>query len=134
MELRELQADPAARLRMPEAVELGHNARDRRLTVEGSANAFDAYSFGTHASPEEVLAFYERELVRLGWTQDDGAVSKSTTDLRVDGWCKPRVAFRLAVVDPRQFRPVLDRDGRPYRTLFDAGLAAMSPEERCRER
>jgi hypothetical protein len=40
----------------------------------------DSYKFTTEASPEEVQAYYERELARLGWTLmaagsgDSGAV------------------------------------------------------------
>ncbi len=80
-----------------------------------------------------MLAFYERELANLGWTRYNGGVNRSSTDLPVDGWCNPRITFRLAIKDPdpRVNKPRFDSTGQPYPTVFDAGLVALSPEEKC---
>lgn len=122
LERSELVADPASRLRMPGAEELAHFAREREFTVEGPAFSFDRYLFGTMATTDEVVASYDRELRRLGWTPDRFAVVSGTTDLRVRGWCKPRMAFRVAEKDQDvAFNPSIYR-GKTYTTFFDAGL------------
>ena len=88
--------------------------------------------FGTHAGVEEVLAFYERELGRLGWTRDDIAVVNTTTDLRVFGWCKPRMTFRLAIKHPHDHpRWIAAAGGTAYPTFFRAGLNAVEREAKC---
>lgn len=131
LERSELVADPASRLRLPGADELAHFASEREFTVEGPAFSFDSYLFGTAATTDEVFAFYERELKRLGWTADDFAVSSSTTDLRVRGWCKPRMAFRVAEKDQDvAFNRSISR-GKTYTTVFDAGLVAREAGRRC---
>jgi hypothetical protein len=131
MDLHDLQADPASQLRMPDAAQLAHFAKDRSLTPDGPSNAFEAYLFGTKAPTEQVIAFYERELAKMGWTRYNRGVNTSTTELRADGWCKPRVTFRVAIKDPRANAPRLDSTGQPYPTVFDAGLMAVDPDEKC---
>lgn len=132
LERSALLADRAAALRMPGVDEVAHFGAERELTVDGPAFAFDRRMFGTQASAEEVLAFYERELGRLGWTRDDIAVVKSTTDLRVFGWCRSRMTFRLAIKHPRDHpRWIATAGGTAYPTFFDAGLIAVEKEAKC---
>ncbi len=133
MDLRDLQADPAGELRMPDADRLGQIARDRTLTPDGPTNAYFGYLFGTHRPNDDVLAYYRDQLARLGWTRNSRVVNRSTTDRRVDGWCKPRVAFRLPIKDPdpRVNAPELDAAGYPYPTVFRAEVVALDPEEKC---
>lgn len=127
-----LVADRAAALRMPGAAEVAHFGAERELTVEGPAFAFDTYMFGTHAGAAEVLDFYERELGRLGWTRDDVAISMSTTDLDIRGWCKPRMTFRLAIKHPRDHpRWIAAAGGTAYPTFFDAGLIGRDQDRGC---
>ena len=135
MDIRDLEADPASQLRMPGADLLGGpGGKDRTLTPDGPSMAFYWALFGTQAPKEDVRAFYERELAKLGWTRHNGGVNLSSTDLApINGWCKPRVTFRLAIKDPdpRVNVPRLDSTGQPYPTVFDAGLVALNPDEKC---
>jgi len=131
VDLHDLQSDPASQLRMPATDLLGQGGKDRTLTPDGPSMAFYGGVFGTQASKEEVLAFYERELTKLGWTRYNRGVNQSTTDLRVDGWCKPRVTFRLAIVDQDRFAPRFDSSGRRYSTIFNADLVGVDPGEKC---
>lgn len=139
-QLKDLESDPAAQLRMPGAIELAHFSKDRAMTVDGPTSAGDRYLFATEAGPDEVFAFYSTELARLGWTRDRLAVNKSSTDIRVDGWCKPAdpaaskpsrssgLTFRVAIQDPDQVVK-FDREGRRYPTVFDAGLIGVDPDQ-----
>lgn len=131
LERSELIADPAAQIRMPGSDELAHFARERESTVTGPAFAFDRYAFGTSASEPEVIAFYDQRLRALGWTRDDLAVFPGSTDLKARGWCKPRMAYRLAIKDqPRAFKPEFYR-GKSYVTVYDAGLQAKAADAKC---
>ena len=133
MDLRDLQADAAGELRMPGADQIGRLAKDRTLTPDGPSMAFYGHVFGTKASKDDVTAFYAAELAKLGWSRNNGAVNRSSTDLRVEGWCKPRVTFRLAIKnpDPKVNNPRLDSTGQLYPTVFDAELVAVDPAENC---
>jgi len=142
-ELKDLESEPAAELRMPGVTEIGSLRKERAMTVDGPTMANAIGLFGTQASTDDVLAFYATELARLGWTHDRLAVNKSSTDIRVDGWCKPAdpaaprpsrssgLTFRVAIQDPGQVSKY-DREGRRYPTVFEAGLIGVDPDqERC---
>ena len=130
-ERSELVADPAAKVRMPGADELAHFAREKEFTVEGQAHAFDAHVFGTSAREQEVIAFYDQRITALGWVRDDFAVFAGSTDLKARGWCKSRMAYRLAIKDQRRaFNPEFYR-GKTYVTVYDAGLQAREPDAKC---
>jgi hypothetical protein len=131
VERSQLEAEAAAKIRMAGAEELAHFARERGSSVEGPAFAHDSYVFGTMASEQEVIAFYDERLRALGWTRDDLAVYPGSTDLKARGWCKPRMAYRLAIVDqPRAFSPEFYR-GKSFVTVYDAGLLAREVDAKC---
>ena len=130
VERGELVSDPAWKLRMPGTEELAHFSDERRMTLDGPVDAYDGFAFGTQASDLEVFAFYDQELRRLGWRREP-LVSPSTVELRIWGWCKPRILFRLATKDqPRAFRPEFYR-GRSYVTVFDARLRGRDTSFPC---
>ncbi len=73
-------------------------------------------------SIDEVLAFHNRELVKLGWTPDINPIL-SSGELRGWGWCKPGgLDFRLAIFDPKQYDRVGVSNGAEYQTVYDARL------------
>jgi hypothetical protein len=128
-----LLADPAAQIRMPEADELQRVGAERRTTPEGHAAAFDGAIFGTQAAPEEVHRFYDSALRHEGWQPDTYQVYPTSTDLKVWGWCKPELLFRVAIVDPETFSPDLRR-GRSYTSLFHATINGRAADVPCPSR
>lgn len=130
LERRDLERDVASNLRMSGADELAHVGDERRTTIEGAQRPFEGRIFGTMATAEEVFAFYGRELMALGW-QRQQAVGRSTVELDLRSWCKPKIWFRLAIVDrARAFQPAFYR-GRDYTTVFDATLIGTDPKSAC---
>ena len=65
-DLRTLQRDPAAAVRMTGATELGHFSGDRASTLDGPLFAHDDRVFGVNETAAAVRIFYDRELQRLG--------------------------------------------------------------------
>ena len=133
LERRVLESDHAAAILMPGAEELAQFGKERGDTVTGPAFATHAYLFGTQAGDEEVIAFYDRELRRLGWAREDDAVVSGSTDRYVSGWCKPRLTYRLAMKQERAFEPSVYQ-GKTFRTVFDAGLVAVRAGRTCHGR
>lgn len=129
--LKDLQADTAAAIRLAGADELAHLSRDRENIVDGPTSAFDARIFGAQVGEDQVIAFYQGELRKLGWTSDNSVVTRSTTDLRVRGWCRSDLTFRLAIKDQAVAFDRAFYKGKTYVTVFDAGLVAALPGERC---
>lgn len=116
-----LVKDPAVALRMPGADQLGHVGGERIKTLDGEQEPFEGYIFGTAASTEEVFAFYEQELGRLGW-KPNGSAGMSTVELDVRWWCSPKISFRLGIEDKaRAYQPGFYK-GKSYTTVFDARL------------
>ncbi|OGO73525.1 MAG: hypothetical protein A3G84_07310 [Chloroflexi bacterium RIFCSPLOWO2_12_FULL_71_12] len=131
-DLAELQADPGYALVMPGA-DLLATVGDRRIsTITGPQPAFAGHIFGTFASSDEVYAWYEAELSRLGWSKDR-AFGRSTVELENREYCRPGsgARFRLAIKDKdRAFREELYK-GRDYVTVFDARLMAVPMNAPC---
>jgi len=130
---RDLAQDPAAALRMPGAdLLLGGGALERRQVLGRTQPASVVGIYGTQATPEEVRAWYDRELRARGYAYiPDGAIP-STAELAVWLWCKGRVAdLRLGIKNPAMpTNPDLYRGGA-YRTVFDATLLGLLPSETC---
>jgi len=130
-DLAALQREPAASIRLPDAVDLGRFSGEKETTFEGAQPAFEAHVFGTPQSDDEVRNFYDRELVRLGWQSDRLAASLGSTELEAWGWCKNAMKFRVGIQDqPRAFRPEFYR-GQSFRTVFDARIVGRDPTIGC---
>lgn len=127
----DLRADPAYALRMPGADELSQVGAGASSGIEGGSPAFAGQIFGTMATSDEVYAFYDRELGRLGWRIDTPPYASSTVELANKLYCKSKTSFRLAIKDKdRAFQPSFYK-GRVYVTVFDARLRAVSPSQQC---
>ncbi len=130
-DLSSLQRDSATALRMPDAVDLAHFSGDRQSTIDGHQTAFDAHVFGVEVSNSDVHAFYERELLRLGWKPDPAATSPDTVELDAWGWCKGAMIFRIGIQDQaRAFRPDFYR-GQTLKSVFDARIQGRDPARGC---
>jgi hypothetical protein len=131
LERSDLEADPASRIRMPGADVLTHVADERHTSIEGPQPPFEGFIFGTMSSRDAVYAFYEAELARLGWKREPRVLGRSTVELDLREYCKPKVFFRLAIKDKaRAFRPEF-YGGRDYVTVFDARLVGVDPTGKC---
>src|SRR5712691_11882155 len=116
-DLAALQRDPATALRMSDAVELGHFWRDREMTIEGPQRAFDAREFGVQVSDDDVHAYYDLELLRLGWRSDPIATAIGSVELSAWGWCKGAMVFRIGIQDQaRAFQPQFYR-GQTFKSV-----------------
>jgi hypothetical protein len=116
---------------MPGATEISIFRKERSMTVDGPTMASLRGFFGTAASADEVIAFYTGELARLGWIRDRLAVNKGSLEIEVEGWCKNGGrTFKVAIQDPERVVRH-DASGRPFRTLFDAGLIGVDPAQAC---
>jgi len=125
-----LLRDPVSQLRLPAAVELAHVGAERVATFEGPQSAFDGYILGTNADADAVLAYYARELERLGWTRE-ATTRHATTELAAWWWCKERMTYRLAIEDQKKaFQPEFYQ-GQTFQTVLDATLMSRSRFHPC---
>ncbi len=126
-----LQGDPASKLRMPSAVELLHFGGDNQMTLDGPLDAWDGYIFGVPVDAAEVLAFYDRELARLGWSVDPLRLTQLSTETEAKVWCRSLLAFRIGIKDQaRAFQPDFYR-GQTFRTVYEARITAQPPGTTC---
>jgi len=129
-----LQNEPAAKLRYPGATQLGRVSHERETTFDGPLPAVDGFVFGADVGREDLFAYYDRELRRLGWQQDDYGIYETTVETDMWGWCKPRMSFRLAIKDQdRAYDPSFYK-GRTYRTVFEANLQGRDADVPCPKR
>ena len=72
--------------------------------------------------------FYDRELTKLGWrvTRRPGL---STIETAGWAWCKPKMVFRLGILDPRGYGRIPLTGAEQYRTVIDARLQGV--DEGC---
>jgi hypothetical protein len=119
-----LKAEPAARIVMPGSTLLGEVGGERVLTPTGPSPAFYGRIATTDESPEEVRAFFEREILSLGWVAD-APPALGVAERAGWGWCKSRARFRLTIVDPVRLARTGIEFGRDLRaTMYDATLIA----------
>jgi len=119
---------------MDGVTELGHFFGDKESTFEGPQPAHDDRIFGTQVTADEVRAFYDQELQRLGWQPDRLAGVLGSVELAAWGWCKGAIAFSIGIEDqPRAFKPEFYK-GQTFRTVFDARMTGRDPSLGCPER
>ncbi len=116
---------------MQGAVELLHFGGDNQMTIDGPIDAWDGYIFGVQASPEEVFAFYARELARLAWQGDALRLTQLTTETDARAWCSSSANFTVGIKDQaRAFQPDFYR-GQSFRTVYEARITARGPGAPC---
>lgn len=126
--LATLQAEPAAGLAPPGAALIRRVSGERFMNITGPEAAFFGHVYGVQLSIEEVFAFHDRELAKLGWTPDINPIL-SSGELRAWGWCESgRLDFRLAIFDPKQYDRVGVTDGTQYQTVYDARIQGSAHE------
>ena len=98
--LATIKAEPALKLAMPNARQVGVIERDRVDTLEGRFAAFAGADFETSATSDAVFAYYDSGLVALGWTRDRSPIL-ATIEAAGRAWCKPRMVFSVTIFDPK---------------------------------
>ncbi len=97
------------------------------MTVDGPVNAWAGYILGVQLSPDEVFAFYERELGTLWWQRDLLRLTQLTAETDARVWCKGLMGFRIGIEDQRRaFQPDFYR-GQTFRAAYEASLSARTP-------
>ena len=133
-DLATLQRDPAATIRLADAVELGHFYGDKHMSLDGPQPAFDSHVFGAQVTDDAVKAFYDRQLRQFGWQADPLAGTMMSAELSATGWCKGAMEFRIGIEDQaRAFKPEFYR-GQTFRTVYDAAIQGRDPALGCPER
>lgn len=125
----DLEKDPAAQIVMPQAILLGEVGRDEVRTPTGPSPAFYGRIATTDEPAERVRAFFERQVLSLGWIAD-APPALAISERAGWGWCKPGIRFRLTIVDPvRLARTGIEFDQELRATMYDATL--MASERPC---
>ena len=120
----DLAGDPAYALRMPGSEDLGSGGGDTNNFLGRNDFAFATRTFGVEVAPQEVFAYYDRELARLGWQSYPSRVS-SSLHLQDRWYCRSGAVIDLATID--QTRSSLPA----HKTIFDVALLATPPGEAC---
>ena len=116
-----LRAEAAVDLIAPDSTLIRTVGAEGFMNITGWQSAFYGHVYGTHTLNDEVFAYYDRELVSLGWKPDQKPIL-SSGELHGWGWCKPQLYFRLAIFDREQYARVGVPDGDKYWTVYDARL------------
>lgn len=96
--LAALRAEAAAEIAPQGSVALRTVSAEPFDNITGPEAGFYGHLFGTNLAPDEVAAFYARELSKLRWTNDRPPI-RGSTETKTWGWCKPTMFFRLAILD-----------------------------------
>jgi hypothetical protein len=121
-----LEADPASRLVIPGAEVIRRIGHERLDNITGPVPSVFGAVYGVQGGTHDTFAFYDRELLNLGW-QRQPTSSLSSGETRSWSWCKPQINFRLAVFDPKRYDRVGIQGGGRYQTVYDARLIATGP-------
>lgn len=119
--LASLKAEAAADLAMPGATLIRNVGLEGFMNITGWEPAFYGHVCGTQRNSDEVFAFYERELVRLGWKPDSPPIL-SSGELDGWGWCKSGLFYRLAIFDPKNYDRAGISDRGRFAVVYDARL------------
>lgn len=118
--LAELRQLPEEHLFYPGAAILGQGGHDRGglRDIGPQAN----HLLGAQATPEELYAFYDRELAVAGWgpitPQAQAAISPSGAEESVRGWLKGDIVLRVSVRRKGDPRNPPDDITRAYTTIY----------------
>lgn len=123
MPLAALEDEPASKLAIPDAEVIRRVGGERFQNITGPEPSFTGAVLGVQIASDSVLAFYDRELLRLGWQRDSDPIASSGESV-TRGWCKPKMRFRLAIYDPSRYARVGIERGERFKTVFDASLLA----------
>ena len=123
----QLRQYPEYSLRYPGATLLGEGGVDGENGPFFYTRATAGAVMGSNDSPEQILAFYERELPARGWQLSNVDTAVSTADLDAYAWRKGSVIFRIAFL--RKNDPRNPAAGDQYATPFDFTLIADDPRD-----
>ncbi len=126
--LATLEAEDAAGLAVPDSTVIRTVGGEGFMNITGWQAAFYGHVYGTQQTIDDIYAFYDRELGRLGWKRDLKPIL-SSGELRGWGWCKTTLFFRLAIFDPQEYERLNITGGDRYRTVYDARLQGTT--DRC---
>lgn len=115
----------------PDGTELiFRNANPRENTMEGPIPAILGDVFGIQLSPDELYAWYGRELEARGWVRDplDTSSFRTTIEDSARVWRKGDVVARIAIFtkgDPQN--PATSAADR-FETVYEIALIAKAKE------
>lgn len=110
---------PEATLYYPGAKVVYENAHGRNIGPDGQGPASYGHFLAVNATPDEVIAFYDRELKARGWTKS--AKSLSIVDLSEGLWTKPGLYMSVDTQHPP--------DGDPAYVGYDLAVDATIYED-----
>jgi hypothetical protein len=89
-----LRKMPEATLYYPGSKVVDEVANPRNSGPDGQHGASFGHDLAVNATPDEVIAYYDRELTSLGWSRGNGV---GGNDLLDASWNKPGFAFVVVV-------------------------------------
>ena len=89
-----LKQMPEATLYYPGAKVVDETSSPRNSGPDGQHGASYGHNLAVNATPDEILAFYDRELKARGWTRGNPI---GGTDLADASWRKPGFSFSLVI-------------------------------------
>lgn len=134
--LADLRIEDAIKIQMPGSTALLHVGKkedcggsEKAWTIEGIVPAsYSCNIYGTNASIDEVIGFYDTQLAQAGWTKG-GEVTRGSTEFKVVGYCKPKKVFRLGFPDPARYSTLTQN--LSYKTIFTPTLQGKNSEAEC---
>jgi hypothetical protein len=115
-----MRSEPAAELVPPGSAVIRTVSAEPFNNITGPQPGHYGHLFGTDRTASEVADFYARELSKLGWRARRPPI-RGSGELQIWGWCKSKMLFRLATLDPQDDRAGLDAAGR-FTLVFDARI------------
>ncbi len=99
--LATLRAEPAAEIAPEGSMDLRTMSAEPFNNITGPEAGFYGHLFGTTLPADQIARFYGDALPRMGWTVDRAPI-RGSVETRTWGWCKPKMVFRLAILDGRR--------------------------------
>ena len=120
-----LRAMPEAAIVFPGSVSVKEVATPQVDSPDGKSGATYGHMFGANAGVDEVVAWFDAELMRRGW----GQISPGSTNnsLAVVLWTNGDAQFRIAVNSPADLTPDLQAKLKGYSIEIDARVQQIYP-------